>query len=397
MSLDMTVGGYLRLAATEGVLDEGSASARQLDALLHATPNEGYADLAGATHFHGIAAYVHDALNRHPQVPEDTREHVRQLRDRAAFNHLRTLADLAYLERVLDGGVPWLIVKGPTLAEPVHGSAQRRSYGDLDAVVPARFLAAALEALESSGSTLTDRNWTLIAEEMKGEVHLQLPSGGRLDLHWHLFNDRARRKLFPVSIDALFERSRTVPVSGRPVPTLSFPDTVVYIAIHTMHSGGHRLIWLKDLERLLAHPDCDPAAVVERAREWRAELVLTSAIRRVELALGTPPHATAIRAAARRHLLWDLFATLVWRRHPAEREDGRGSLGRIVSRSIRPTQRQSFQELGRRTYRHLRGRHEHGGDESGRLSSDDPRSDRFASGGTSAKEGFLSRVAHPGS
>jgi hypothetical protein len=351
--------------------------------------------LGEAARFHGIPAYVHAATAGLPLVPEGERDHLAGMRRQVVLRHLRTINDLRHLERVLTtAGIPWLVIKGPTLAEPVHGAVELRYYGDLDLLVPGRHLAAAMAALEEAGSEVLDRNWTLIGEQMKGEVHVRLPSGTHLDLHWHLFNDAERRHLFPVDVDGLFSRAREVRVGDAPVTTLSLADTVVYVAMHMLHSGGHRLVWLKDVERLLAQPELDPEAVASRARAWDGELVLTSALRRVELALGTPPHAPAVHRACRPARAWSTVASWAWRRSPAEAEDGEASLGRVVSRSVQRSQAESLRELARRGLQHLRGGPDgHDGHEP---SADDPRSDRFDAGGAPGREAFLARVAREG-
>ncbi len=394
MPYDANVGTMLRLSMTPAVHRSDSVEARELTKAVRSATNSQFADLVRATNFHGVAGYVHTAINPVADLPESTRGALRQLRDRTVIRHLRTVADLDYLERHLgEAGLPWLVFKGPTLAEPVHGSAQHRSYGDLDVLVPARRLEEVLGVLQSAGSTLMDRNWTLIHREMKGEVHLQLPSGTSLDLHWHLFNDPERRQRFPVSIDGLFARARNVSVNDREVPTLSLADTVMYVAMHTMHSGGDRLIWLKDVEHLLAHADLDPESVAERARAWRAELVLVSAIRRVELALGTPEHAAEIRALCKPYRTWATVTSYAWRRSPAEREDGSGSLGRIVSRSTRTGQGDSLRELLRRGLEFRRARAKDPEQARDRFSADDPRSGQFESGGPATRDAYLREVA----
>ena len=343
--------------------------------------------------FHGIQGYVHVATKALPQVPRSEHEHLATLHKDVVLRHLRTLADLAYLEDNLrSAGIPWLVIKGPTLAEPVHGAVELRSYGDLDVLVPPAHLAHAMDALEASGSVVVDRNWTLIHQEMKGEVHLQLPSGTALDLHWHLFNDPQRRQRFPVSVDDLFARSRMVSIGERSVRTLSFTDTVVYVALHTMHSGADRLIWLKDIERLLAHEDCAPNEVVKRSRQWQAELVVVSAIRRAQLALPMPQQAQTIRSASRGYRAWISASSWAWSRSPAEEEDGGGSLGRIFARSARRTSPESFFELGRRSVAHLRSRRTGEGDPPRSFAADDPRSSLYESGGPARREGFLRAV-----
>jgi hypothetical protein len=55
-------------------------------------------------------------------------------------------------------GVPWLVVKGPALAE-LHGAPDLRAYSDLDVLVPSAAFGDALAALESAGAAVLARNW----------------------------------------------------------------------------------------------------------------------------------------------------------------------------------------------------------------------------------------------
>ena len=393
MAFSPIVGDIIRLSATEGVLDPASHPAERLARTVSEAPPEVLEVVPQAAWFHGTAAYTYEAV-RNLGLPVKAVNDLRYLRDRTAMLHLRTRTDLAYLDSALgDADIPWMVFKGPTLAEPVHGSAQHRSYGDLDVLVRGSDLRQALSVLESTGSRLTDRNWTLIDDHFKGEVHLALPSGSQLDLHWHLFNEPTRRELFPVSIDELFARSREVRVSGRAVRTLSLADTVVYVSMHTLHSGGDRLIWLKDIERLLALPEVEPTEVASRARAWRAEIVLVSGLRRTELTFGPVAHADTLRQSCGEHRAWVALASWAWRRSPAELEDGHGSLGRVVCRSARRTQTESFRELIRRGILHLRHRREGSEDGPRWFPTNDPRSARYESGGEARREAFLQRVS----
>ena len=353
-------------------------------------------ELPRAAHFHGIGAYVYEMLNERSGLDDDLIRQLRGLRNRNSFAHLRSLLDLRFLEGALSSdAIPWLIIKGPTLSAPVHGAAHLRGYSDLDALVAARDLKRALDALTSAGATVRDQNWTLIRQEMKGEVHVVLPSGTHLDLHWHLSNEPERRRAFPIDIDALFERSVMVDVDGASVRTLGPVDNTVYIALHTIHSGGHRLIWLKDFEGLLAQEGLDPREIAQRAAEWNSCLVLRAALLRTESTLGPLPLAEPLRELLPTARTWETVASRAWRSAPAAQEDGTGSIGRVVARSVRTNQARTFSNLIGRTLRHMReGRHRNSDIEGPRhFSPDDPRSDRFPAGGEAAMQAYLRAVA----
>jgi hypothetical protein len=354
--------------------------------------------LAQGAGFHGVSAYLLAASEEGAGLPPDEREQLRSRRRAIAIDHLRAIGNLRFLHDVLgEAEVPWLVVKGPTLGEPVHGDPLLRGYADLDAVVPAPHLRGAITALTAAGAELLDRNWTLLHAEMKGEVHLALPSGTELDLHWHLLNDRERRASFPIRMDELFERARTVKVGGLDVPTLDAADTVVYVALHSVLSGADRLIWLKDVERLLARTVAPLDAIGDRARRWNAELALAAVLSRVDGTIGLPPGGAELLSALPRHRLWTAISGPVWRVYPVEREDGSGSLGRLAARSVRATQQSTLRafaaKAGTFLMATLRGV-QAGGHRS--IAPDDPGSGAYASGGDVMREAYLDAVAQQG-
>jgi hypothetical protein len=360
-----------------------------------ATPG-GLRGLAEAAGFHGVGGYVHDALDGVPGVPEEERAQLAAMRTLAALNHLRTVAAIRDVGGVLDGaGVPWLVLKGPTLAGPVHGGPELRWHGDLDVLVPPGRLAQAVALLEREGATMLDRNWTLIHAQRKGEVHLRLPLALELDLHWHLLNDPGLRSSFAVPLGDLFARARNVEVSGTAVPTLGAPETVVYTAMHLMLAGGHRLIWLKDLERLLAARIASVEEIAATARAWRAELLLATAVARMTRVLGPAPGGEELMAPPARRRVWLGIDAAAAKRQPVERQDGWGSLLRILGRSVRATQWASLRELARKAWHHLAERRSVTPDFDPR-DPDDPRSDRYDAGGQAARRAFLAEVARAG-
>jgi hypothetical protein len=265
-----------------------------------------------AARHHGAAGYLYAALR-------DTGD--RQTADPALVDALatayhlglgiamRTTADLGTAAATLDGaGIPWMVVKGPAL-ERLHPEPGMRPYDDVDLVVPARSFAEAMDALDADRSRTLDRNWRLVRREQRGQVHLVMPHGSLADLHWHLVNrDRAP---FAIPMEELFERVRHVDVGGPAVPTLDPTDTVIHACLHDYLSGGHRLIWMKDLERALAIDPPDWDSLVERAHAWRVAVPVAAMLSRaarlleaavpqeIPAALGTPVRRRLDRAGTR--------------------------------------------------------------------------------------------------
>lgn len=346
--------------------------------------------------FHGVASYVDRMLQSEISHGDETdRIALRAMRNGVALNHLRVVNDLHWLRGIFDAAdVPWLVLKGPVLAQLAHGDPALRAYSDIDVLVPPVRLGAALAALEGNGATVIDRNWDLIRRSLKGEVHVELPSGSLLDLHWHLLNSARLRRSFSVDPRSLFERARIVEVGPVPVQTLSAEETIVYVALHAMLSGGHRLVWLKDVERLIVVDGAEPASVVRTAQLWGAHLALLTAIQRADLAAQTNLLSRFDFAASRAERAWLAVCRSVWRRMPLEAEDGSGSPARLLARSVRPTVRASIREMARRSGAFVRTK----GDDvlphqRTIMDPDDPRSILFASGGAAGRQAYLDAVA----
>jgi hypothetical protein len=352
---------------------------------------DGLVGLSDLAERHGVAGYLHARAGDLEDLPAAERERLAVVRRWIARWHLRSVLDLRFLTEVLDtAAIPWLVVKGPTLAGPGHGAPDLRSYGDLDVVVPPVRLGDAMAALEASGATVEDRNWTLILERLKGEVHLRLPSGTALDLHWHLLNEVANRRLFPIDIEGLFERRRKVLVNGYPVPTTSQSETIVYVALHTMLSGADRLIWLKDLERLVT--GCDPRDVAGRAAAWRAELPLATALARVDATLGLPDAGHALRARLPR-TPWTWLDGVARQLSPCERQDGSGTWSRLVARATADTSWRSWSRYAISSAKWLQEGGARAVDRQAVVDPSDPGSDRYNAGGDHARQEFLRAVA----
>lgn len=308
-----------------------------------------YRGLADAAWFHGVAGYAHRCLRDADWVPTAELTALEELRNGAAHGHLQALATLRRLRETLDpAGIDWLVVKGPVLSERLHGSPALRAYSDVDVLVPAEQFEEALRALVGDGARPRVRSWRELAAELSGELQIELAGGGIVDLHWHLLSQRSLRQAFAVPTSELLARSQPVPLGGAPARTLDPADTLLHLCLHTMLSGGNRLVWLKDIERAVARGDAGWDEVADRAAAWRAELAVGAALDLARRVLGAPVPREVIESLAPPWGWRGLVAgaTVL---SPVERASPGGSLGRIVCRATRASSTASFRELARRS------------------------------------------------
>jgi hypothetical protein len=299
---------------------------------------------------HGVAGCLWQAVRVADLSDVEGAGELRELHAAATVTHLRMLSELDMVGRVLGtAGIEYLVLKGPVLAGALYRRPDLRSYVDLDLLVAPADFGAALVALEDSGCRVFERNWTLAAGRMLGELRLFTRAGTVLDLHWHVIADTEARALFPIDLAAARSRARTVPVSGRAVSTLDAADTVVHLALHAALAGGHRLLWLKDLEQALRPPDCPEWTELSmRAAEWGAGPAVALMLDRAAGTLGVPVPAGFARSLVP-DLAWRLLTRAADSLSPPARGAGAGpSLGRIVARAARGDGPGSRQQLRRR-------------------------------------------------
>lgn len=220
--------------------------------------------------YHGVGGFVYERLRAiDPQSSIVAELHAGF--ESAVRNHLLALWELRRLQPRLDeAGLRWAVVKGPAVVETLHrASPGRRSYFDVDLLVePAQFVQA-IRTLERFGARVLDKNWKLLHDEMRGDVHLLLPAGVPLDLHWDLI--RKDRGPMHVRTGDVLSRSDRIAVGDAPIPILAGTDALLHLALDAALAGGDRLMPLKDIAEASNQwrPDWD--VIAYRAKEWNVE------------------------------------------------------------------------------------------------------------------------------
>jgi Uncharacterised nucleotidyltransferase len=230
---------------------------------------------------------------------------VRAAYQMATLAHGRCLVELRALAEVLgELEHPWMVVKGPVLVELGYRDPGARLYEDLDIVVAAADMSAAMNAIEAAGGRVTDLNWPMMIELMRAEVPMVLPAGMLADLHWHVLVTPSTRSRFAVPLEALFERRRTVELGGTEVATLDTVDGLLYLCLHGSLSGGDQLVWLKDLDTMVMTETVDWDELVRRAVRYRTGLVAAMQLERARVVLGTPVPGSVTAVLAGNDAWW---------------------------------------------------------------------------------------------
>jgi hypothetical protein len=345
-------------------------------------------DIAQAAAVHGVEGWVHRRASAAGTALPEVEGAVRA----ALGRHLRALADLAVVQDALGGaGLPFLVVKGPVLAERVYGAADLRSYVDLDIVVRPRDAGLAVTAMEGHGLHVLDVNWPVLERSRVRELRLQAATGGAVDLHWSLAKGPRDTDSSP-PVEALLGRADTWETRSAPVKVLDWADTVVHLAVHAAGSGGHRLLWCADLRAAVAGAPADAAErLAERAAEWSAAPQVHLMLSRARSVLGAPiPQDWLDRLDV--HPGWTLLAAAVDRVLPVARHGGGRSVSRLVARSTGATAGESWRALATKSLTGLRAPAEVQ-DPDWLFDATDVRSPLHPCGGDGERAAFFSRVA----
>ncbi|MCZ3385477.1 MAG: nucleotidyltransferase family protein [Actinomycetia bacterium] len=245
--------------------------------------------LADTAIYQGVAPLVQAALraDRRDDRPIPALDDWVMLATGAA---LRAYTDLALAATTIDGlGHPWAVLKGAALANTVYPDPLQRLFADVDVLVRPADLKEATDALVETGGRILDKNWSLMASDRRGQVHLRLPSGTLVDLHWSLLNSGQVRDRFTLPTDDLLTRlAKTTTPTGTVVPILGDVDQLAHVALHAALSGGHRLSWFVDVDRMVRDGFTDWEELVARATTWRGRAAIGGVLLRGQRVLSTP-------------------------------------------------------------------------------------------------------------
>jgi hypothetical protein len=354
--------------------------------------------LMAAAARHGVEAWVYTVAAAVPAgTPESApaSELASRLEPAMARSRLvrtQAHADLSIAAAALDGtSIPWLTFKGPVLDEAIHQPPGLRAYGDLDLLVPARSFEGAVDALERAGAVVLDRNWTLFRRCPPEEIHLQLPYGSVVDLHWHFLGTISDRRRFGIDVAGMLHRRRWVQIAGLQVPTMDVADTLIHVALHAASHGGNRLLWLKDIEQCVVHDAPDWDLVTLRCQEWDVGLAVSTMLARTGHILDLAVPDWVLRALGFRPP-WSALARSLDRLTPTHRSYGGRSLAGMIAAAAGSNQWESLGPLARRTAR--AARHPWNMPPPGPSRDPaDPFSPLHPSGGLADRTGYLAAVA----
>lgn len=208
---------------------------------------------------HRVQGLVHRALRTAGvSPPSPARETLAGWARGIALQNVAMAAEYVALDDAFAAaGIPRLFVKGLTLARLAYGDLGVKTNHDIDILVAADDLAAAVPVIEARGYRLVvpaDRArivaWHRFSKESSWK---HVDTGRMIDLHTALTDS-------PLSLAGVGVQSpsqRVEIVGARAVATLTDADLFAYLAVHGASSGWSRLKWIADFAALFGARDDD--------------------------------------------------------------------------------------------------------------------------------------------
>jgi hypothetical protein len=270
-----TLEAELLLRSARVVVDDAAAQ-RVQELLRH---DLDWASLLRAAEAQGMTPLLYLHLNRlaPDAVPKAVLDDLRQrFFDHARHNLLLTGELLRLLPLFAGRGIRAIPFKGPTLAAYAYGNLGLRQYTDLDLLILPADLPRARDLLAAegyhSGLHLTRGQQAAYLASI-GQIPFVKDGGVCVtELHARI---APRDFHFPLGLERVWPRLRTVSINGRAVPCLAGEDLLLVLCAHGAKHCWSRLTWVCDLAEVLrVEPSMNWARIVEEARDLRCTRIL---------------------------------------------------------------------------------------------------------------------------
>ncbi|MBI4638602.1 MAG: nucleotidyltransferase family protein [Candidatus Rokubacteria bacterium] len=260
-----------------------------VEPLLTLAPDEWVAVVAEAER-QGLVPLLHDWITRtgrRERVPAQALDRLKGERIAVAARSLFLATELVAILRAFEASnVRCAPLRGPALAEQLHGDLTLRPMGDLDLLVRKDQLTQLSEVLGSLGFQEVDRrpgfaraySYTL---KLVKDSHLPVV----VEPHWTI--------AYPPFVDAVdmpgvWQRCSRGTAVGVETWRLGREDTFVNLCLHAVHRDDAPLLWFWELDRLVRREPLAWRLIVSRCHAAGIGVLLAAALERTRALFATP-------------------------------------------------------------------------------------------------------------
>jgi hypothetical protein len=181
-------------------------------------------------------------------IPREVLTGISELeRTSRAFALSRTLQLVDLAKGLTEAGIPTIVLKGPAIAIAAYGDCSRRTFADIDLLVPKSDLAAAHELLLSRGYA-PDFSPEMIGALVRGQHALEFAgTGSHVEIHWSLLSRHLRFDLGP---DELWREARELQCAGYGIMALAPHHLFLYLCAHGAKHEWMVFRWICDVAQL---------------------------------------------------------------------------------------------------------------------------------------------------
>lgn len=293
---------------------------------------------------HGVAPVLHAVVNKGAPLHSWPAAVFDALQTEAASEAVRSVLTQREIRRVLatlsDAGVASLLLKGAAFAYTLYSHPSHRPRGDTDVLVANSDVAVATRVLKELGYSTQSQEASGSLLQSSWEICDATGLSHSIDLHWRISNSPLLARAF--THEELVRRSRLLSALGDSVRSLSTVDALLFACVHraghrhtacrttdAVFVGGDRLIWLYDIQLLVASLSRDEEKLfIELAERKELKAICLEGLRAASECLGfeipevlqrglTPrgefePTARYLGGSRARQMLGDLLAIEGW-------------------------------------------------------------------------------------
>jgi hypothetical protein len=200
-------------------------------------------------------------------------------RERAAraFALSRTLQVVDLCRALSAEKIPALVLKGPAVAIEAYGDCSRRTFADIDLLVPKEKLRKAHKLVVARGYT-ANFGEHMADRLVRGQHALEFSgTGPNIEIHWSLLSRHLRFDLDP---DELWKDAQTLQCADAEIRALSPSHLFLYLCAHGAKHEWMKFRWVCDVAQLARRLNSsDAVKVVEITGRTNSRRIVALAVR----------------------------------------------------------------------------------------------------------------------